>query len=197
MTRDDIIEIALMGEQSIKQRIEWAVDMERKECAKLCFQMWSKWLDSKDRGEFTRPDAEDCAAAIRERHGSVVIGEVDRLELTMRSANCLRGAKIFTIAQLLECTENELLAIPNLGKGSLKEIIEVLKIRGLRLKEKMSLPQKEISEFAMQRAMTAFTSRQAGMTYKEIGKLFNIGVVRARQLVIRGKRFLDKKEKNA
>ena len=61
----------------------------------------------------------------------------------------------------------------------------------------MNLTQREISEFAMQRAMTALTYRQAGMTYKEIGKLFNVGAVRARQLVIRGKRFLDKKEKNA
>lgn len=35
--------------------------------ASLCFQMWNKWLDSEDRSEFTRPDAEDCAAAIRAR----------------------------------------------------------------------------------------------------------------------------------
>jgi len=36
MTRDDIIRLALMGERSMKQRIEWAVNMEREECAKLC-----------------------------------------------------------------------------------------------------------------------------------------------------------------
>jgi hypothetical protein len=36
MTRDDIIRLALMGERSMKQRIEWAVDMEREECAKIC-----------------------------------------------------------------------------------------------------------------------------------------------------------------
>ena len=40
---------------------------EREACAALCFQMWNKWLDSEDRSEFTRPDAEDCAAAIRAR----------------------------------------------------------------------------------------------------------------------------------
>ena len=34
MTRDDIIRLALMGERSMKQRIQWAVDMEREECAK-------------------------------------------------------------------------------------------------------------------------------------------------------------------
>jgi hypothetical protein len=40
---------------------------EREACAALCFQMWNKWLDSEDKSEFTRPDAEDCAEAIRAR----------------------------------------------------------------------------------------------------------------------------------
>ena len=40
---------------------------EREVCAALCFQMWNKWLNSEDNSEFTRPDAEDCAAAIRAR----------------------------------------------------------------------------------------------------------------------------------
>jgi len=37
MTRDDIIRLALMGERSMKQRIEWAVDMEREACAVIAF----------------------------------------------------------------------------------------------------------------------------------------------------------------
>ena len=40
---------------------------EREACAALCFQMWNTWMDSKDKSEFTRPDAEDCAAQIRAR----------------------------------------------------------------------------------------------------------------------------------
>jgi len=40
---------------------------EREACAALCFQMWDKWLDKDARDEFVRPDAEDCAAAIRAR----------------------------------------------------------------------------------------------------------------------------------
>ena len=40
---------------------------EREACAALCFQMWNKWMDSEDKSEFTRPDAEDCAAQIRAR----------------------------------------------------------------------------------------------------------------------------------
>jgi hypothetical protein len=44
-----------------------AVAIEREACAALCFQMWDKWLDKDARDEFVRPDAEDCAAAIRAR----------------------------------------------------------------------------------------------------------------------------------
>jgi hypothetical protein len=44
-----------------------AVAIEREACAALCFQMWDKWLDKDARDEFIRPDAEDCAAAIRAR----------------------------------------------------------------------------------------------------------------------------------
>jgi hypothetical protein len=40
---------------------------EREACVALCFQMWDKWIGSEDQSEFTRPDAEDCAAAIRAR----------------------------------------------------------------------------------------------------------------------------------
>jgi DNA-directed RNA polymerase alpha subunit len=61
---------------------------------------------------------------------------INSLELTTRSWNCLRVEGIFTIAQLLECTANELLLTPNFGRKSLKEIIGKLKARGLKLKEK-------------------------------------------------------------
>ena len=40
---------------------------EREACAALCFQMWNTWMNSEDKSEFTRPDAEDCAAQIRAR----------------------------------------------------------------------------------------------------------------------------------
>jgi hypothetical protein len=44
-----------------------AIEEERNACAALCFQMWNMWMDSEDKSEFMRPDAEDCAAAIRAR----------------------------------------------------------------------------------------------------------------------------------
>jgi hypothetical protein len=45
--------------------INAALKDEREACAALCFQMWNKWVNEQDTTPF--PDAEDCAAAIRER----------------------------------------------------------------------------------------------------------------------------------
>jgi DNA-directed RNA polymerase subunit alpha len=58
---------------------------------------------------------------------------VDNLELTVRSANCLKHLDINYIGDLVLRTENELLKTPNLGKKSLTEIKELLEVRGLRL----------------------------------------------------------------
>ncbi|MDM8545925.1 DNA-directed RNA polymerase subunit alpha [Candidatus Venteria ishoeyi] len=58
---------------------------------------------------------------------------VDELELTVRSANCLKAESIYYIGDLVLRSENELLKTPNLGKKSLNEIKEVLASRGLSL----------------------------------------------------------------
>lgn len=58
---------------------------------------------------------------------------VDDLELTVRSANCLKGENIFFIGDLVQRDENSLLRTPNLGKKSLNEIKTVLASRGLSL----------------------------------------------------------------
>jgi len=58
---------------------------------------------------------------------------VDDLELTVRSANCLKAENIFLIGDLIQRTEVELLKTPNLGKKSLTEIKDVLATRGLSL----------------------------------------------------------------
>ena len=47
--------------------VNHAINEEREACAALCFHMWDKWMNSEDKSEFTRPDAEDCAAQIRAR----------------------------------------------------------------------------------------------------------------------------------
>jgi len=58
---------------------------------------------------------------------------VDDLELTVRSANCLKAENIYYIGDLIQRTEVELLKTPNLGKKSLTEIKDVLASRGLSL----------------------------------------------------------------
>jgi len=58
---------------------------------------------------------------------------VDDLELTVRSANCLKAENIYYIGDLIQRTENELLKTPNLGRKSLNEIKDVLAARGLSL----------------------------------------------------------------
>jgi hypothetical protein len=63
----------------------------------------------------------------------ILLRPVDDLELTVRSANCLKAENIFFIGDLIQRTENELLKTPNLGRKSLNEIKEVLASRGLTL----------------------------------------------------------------
>ena len=63
----------------------------------------------------------------------LLLRPVDDLELTVRSANCLKAENIYYIGDLIQRTENELLKTPNLGRKSLNEIKEVLAARGLIL----------------------------------------------------------------
>ena len=67
----------------------------------------------------------------------ILLRPVDDLELTVRSANCLKAENIFYIGDLIQRTENELLKTPNLGRKSLNEIKEVLAARGLTLGMKL------------------------------------------------------------
>lgn len=63
----------------------------------------------------------------------ILLRPVDDLELTVRSANCLKAENIYYIGDLVQRTEVELLKTPNLGKKSLTEIKDVLASRGLAL----------------------------------------------------------------
>jgi DNA-directed RNA polymerase subunit alpha len=63
----------------------------------------------------------------------ILLRPVDDLELTVRSANCLKAESIYYIGDLIQRTEVELLKTPNLGKKSLTEIKDVLATRGLSL----------------------------------------------------------------
>jgi len=75
----------------------------------------------------TEPDKEEVDI------DPILLRPVDELELTVRSANCLKAEKIYYIGDLIQKSETELLKTPNLGKKSLTEIKDVLASRGLSL----------------------------------------------------------------
>jgi DNA-directed RNA polymerase subunit alpha len=70
---------------------------------------------------------------VREEIDPILLRPVDDLELTVRSANCLKAENIYYIGDLVQRTEVELLKTPNLGKKSLTEIKDVLASKGLSL----------------------------------------------------------------
>jgi DNA-directed RNA polymerase subunit alpha len=87
-------------------------------------------------GDFSRRESSDTKA---DKSGvdPVLLRPIDDLELTVRSANCLKAESIYYIGDLVQKTEVELLKTPNLGKKSLTEIKDVLYQRGLQLGMKL------------------------------------------------------------
>ncbi len=78
-------------------------------------------------------EAVEAAASVEPEIDPILLRPVDDLELTVRSANCLKAESIYYIGDLIQRTEVELLKTPNLGKKSLTEIKDVLASRGLSL----------------------------------------------------------------
>ena len=87
-------------------------------------------------GDFSRRESTDTAT---DKSGvdPVLLRPIDDLELTVRSANCLKAESIYYIGDLVQKTEVELLKTPNLGKKSLTEIKDVLYQRNLQLGMKL------------------------------------------------------------
>ena len=85
-------------------------------------------LEGSDLAAFDQP-----AATRSTQFDPILLRPVDELELTVRSANCLKAENIYYIGDLIQRTETELLKTPNLGRKSLNEIKEVLASRGLTL----------------------------------------------------------------
>ena len=63
----------------------------------------------------------------------ILLRPVDDLELTVRSANCLKAENIHYIGDLIQRNESDLLKAPNLGRKSLNEIKDILSVKGLSL----------------------------------------------------------------
>ena len=85
-------------------------------------------LEGSDMESFSEPTPRSGA-----NFDPILLRPVDELELTVRSANCLKAENIYYIGDLIQRTETELLKTPNLGRKSLNEIKEVLASRGLTL----------------------------------------------------------------
>ena len=80
-----------------------------------------------------KSDSEPVVVQQEDEIDPILLRPVDDLELTVRSANCLKAENIYYIGDLIQRTEVELLKTPNLGKKSLTEIKDVLASRGLSL----------------------------------------------------------------
>ncbi|AFZ82985.1 DNA-directed RNA polymerase subunit alpha [Candidatus Kinetoplastidibacterium crithidiae] len=82
-------------------------------------------------------DPQELPSRNAPRIDPILLKPVDELELTVRSANCLKAENVYYIGDLIQRTENELLKTPNLGRKSLNEIKDVLASRGLTLGMKL------------------------------------------------------------
>ncbi len=86
---------------------------------------------------FVDLEAEEAPVAsdetIQGKLDPVLFRPIDELELTVRSANCLKAESVYYIGELVQRTENELMKTPNLGKKSLNEIKEALRAHDLSL----------------------------------------------------------------
>ncbi|MCB9999165.1 MAG: DNA-directed RNA polymerase subunit alpha [Methylobacteriaceae bacterium] len=99
---------------------------------------------------FEEPRREEAATSIPElAFNPALLKKVDELELSVRSANCLKNDNIVYIGDLIQKTEAEMLRTPNFGRKSLNEIKEVLAQMGLHLgMEVTGWPPDNIEELA-------------------------------------------------
>ena len=86
-------------------------------------------FDEDKEPDFSDEDGEDADGRFNEN----IYRSVDELELSVRSSNCLKNARIHTIYQLVQKTDNEMLKTKNFGRKSLNEIKEVLASMDLSL----------------------------------------------------------------
>ncbi len=99
-----------------------------KSAAKAIFNQLSVFIDLAE-----SEDASSESSVVEPDIDPILLQPVDDLELTVRSANCLKAENVLYIGDLIQKTEVELLKTPNLGKKSLVEIKDVLGQKGLSL----------------------------------------------------------------
>ncbi len=99
---------------------------------------------------FEEPKREEATPSIPElAFNPALLKKVDELELSVRSANCLKNDNLVYIGDLIQKSEAEMLRTPNFGRKSLNEIKEVLAQMGLHLgMEVQGWPPENIEELA-------------------------------------------------
>ena len=78
-------------------------------------------------------EEQDSKEEVKDTVNPMLLKPIDELDLTVRSANCLKAENVYFIGDLVQRSETELMKTPNLGKKSLTEIKEVLESHGLGL----------------------------------------------------------------
>lgn len=104
---------------------------------------------------------------------------VDDLELTVRAMNCLKYEGIYTIKDLIKKSEHQLNKIPNMGKKTIKEIVEQLKINNLHLG--MDFEVVKFTSVRLNFYTEEFTFSEENnlkLTFNESGKLISAEVLK-------------------
>jgi DNA-directed RNA polymerase subunit alpha len=105
--------------------------------AKILKQQLDIFINFDEIDEEVQPEIEDEQSNINE----ILLRTVEDLELSVRSANCLKNAGINTIGELVQRTEAEMLKTKNFGRKSLTEIKEILDEYNLNFGMKLDFPQ--------------------------------------------------------
>jgi len=95
--------------------------------AKILKDHLNIFINFEEEGDMIEPESEE----MEERFNENLLRSVNELELSVRSANCLKNADIQTIADLVQRSEAEMLKTKNFGRKSLNEIKEILSEMGL------------------------------------------------------------------
>lgn len=98
-------------------------------------------------------DVNEMKEGERQEFNDNLYRNVDELELSVRSANCLKNADIKYIGELVQKTEQEILMTKNFGRKSLNEIKEILACMGLKLGIRLDSfpPREELDRMAQRR----------------------------------------------
>jgi hypothetical protein len=98
--------------------------------------------------------------------------EMDDLELSVRSSNCLKNDNIISIGDLVQRTEAELLRLPNFGRVSLEEIKEVLRRLGLHLGMDINQVCQNGQTYSAETAMNEYQTKLGAMSNEELAQEF-------------------------